>query len=126
MAFFLFFVIWKCNESVESLLGETFPSSHCWTKLSLVIAGRSSFRSLLGEVLSRHCWAKPGNLLVATIETDSRNKFGNDGKRDRWEVNSGHLERVMCLRTHSDKDWVCQVEGERCPPGTGNAPQNTL
>ena len=28
----------------------------------------------------------------------------------RWEVNSAHLERVMRLRIHSGKDWVCQVE----------------
>ena len=32
-------------------------------------------------------------------------------RRARWKGESGHLERGMCLRTHSDKDWACQVEG---------------
>ena len=30
--------------------------------------------------------------------------------RARWKENDTHLERGMCLRMHSDEDWVCQVE----------------
>ena len=28
----------------------------------------------------------------------------------RWKIDGCYLERVMCLRLHSDKGWVFQVE----------------
>ena len=74
--------------------------------------------SLLG-VLFRHCWAKPGNLFsvpdgrvrVATWNGQYASKCAlTRVGRARWKGESRHLEQVMCLRMHSNKVLVCQME----------------
>ncbi len=70
------------TNNLPSLLGEARQSI---TDSRDKLGNDETKTSLLSDGYSRHCWAKPGNLLC-------------------------HLGRVMCFRMRSDKGWVCQVE----------------